>query len=160
MAASQEQAMDWRPLAVLIHVLAAFLYFAGYVGTNLCTELARRATTDDECRTALGLSNRFDRWLNAPGGTVTSLSGLVAVWVFGYAITTPWVALAIALFAGIVLLGITFWRRFGRRVDSAMAAGDWTGVRELLTEPRIVVVSRLENAVVLAIIVLMVLRPG
>jgi uncharacterized membrane protein len=152
--------MDWRPLAVLIHVLAAFGYVAGYVGTNLCTELARRATTDDECRTALFFSNRFDRWLNAPGGMVTSLSGLVAVWVFGYAFTTPWVAVAIALFAGIVLLGVFFWRRFGRRVDSAMTAGDWAGVRELLTEPRIVAVSRLENAVLLAILVLMVLRPG
>jgi len=160
MAASQEQAMDWRPVAVLIHVLAAFWYVSGYVGTNLCTELARRATTDDECRTALLFSNRFDRWLNAPGGTATSLSGLVAVWVFGYALTAPWVALAVALFAGIVLLGILFWSRFGRRVETAMSVGDWAGVRGLLTEPRIVLVSRLENLAVLAIVVLMVLRPG
>jgi len=152
--------MDWRPVAVLIHVLAAFWYVAGYVGTNLCSELARRAATDDECRTALLFSNRFDRWLNAPGGMATSLTGLAAVWVFGYALTTPWVALAIALFAGIVLVGIFYWGRFGRRVDSAVAAGDWPGVRALLTEPRIVLLSRLENIAVLAIVVLMVLRPA
>lgn len=152
--------MDWRPVAVLIHVLAAFWYVAGYVGTNLCTELARRARKDDECRTALLFSTRFDRWLNAPGGMLTSLSGLAAVWVFGYALTTPWVVLAVALVAAIVLLGIFYWSRFGRRVEAAMTAGDWPGVRALLTEPRIVLLSRLENVALLAVIVLMVLRPG
>jgi uncharacterized membrane protein len=159
-AASREQAMDWRPLAVLIHVLAAFWYVAGYVGTNLCTELARRAPTDEDCRSALQLSGRFDRWLNAPGGTAVGLTGLAAVVVFGYALTTPWVALAIVLFAGIVLLGIFYWGRFGRRVERAMTAGDWAGVRSLLTEPRIVLVSRLENVALLVVIILMVLRPG
>jgi uncharacterized membrane protein len=152
--------MDWRPVAVLVHVLAAFWYVAGYIGTNLCTELARRARTDDECRAALSFSGRFDRWLNAPGGMAVGLSGLAAVWVLGYAITTQWVALAVVLFAGIVLLGILYWSRFGRRVQSAMAADDWAGVRRLLTEPRIVLLSRLENAAVLAIVVLMVLRPA
>jgi uncharacterized membrane protein len=152
--------MDWRPVAVLIHVVAAFWYVAGYIGTNLCTELARQARTDDECRAALHFSGRFDRWLNAPGGMATALSGLLAVWVFGYALTTPWVALAVALFAGIVLLGIFYWGRFGRRVDSAVTAGDWATVRLLLVEPRIVLLSRLENVTILAIVVLMVLRPA
>ncbi len=152
--------MDWRPVAVLVHVLAAFWYVAGYVGTNLCTELARRAATDDECRTALLFSGRLDRWLNAPGGTAVGLSGLATVWVFGYALTTPWIALAVALFAVIVLLGIFYWSRFGRRIERAMTAGNWAGVRELLAEPRIVLLSRLENVILLAVIVLMVLRPG
>jgi uncharacterized membrane protein len=91
---------------------------------------------------------------------VVSLSGLAAVWVFGYALTTPWVALAVALFAAVVLLGIFYWSRFGRRVQLAMAADDWAGVRRLLTEPRIVLLSRLENLAVLAIVVLMVLPPA
>jgi hypothetical protein len=50
--------MDWRPIVVLAHVLAAFWWFAGYVGTNFCTEIARRSTTDDECRAALAISDR------------------------------------------------------------------------------------------------------
>jgi uncharacterized membrane protein len=152
--------MDWRAVAVLLHVLAAFWYVAGYIGTNLCTELARRARTDEECRVALTFSSRFDRWLNAPGGTVVGLTGLAAVWMLGYALTTPWIVLSVALFAGIVLLGIFYWSRFGRRVASAMAADDWAGVRRMLTEPRIVLLSRLENVAVLGIVVIMVLRPG
>jgi uncharacterized membrane protein len=152
--------MEWRGVAVLVHVLAAFWYVAGYIGTNLCTELASRARTDGECRSALAFSGRFDRWLNAPGGMAVSLSGIAALWIFGYALTTPWVVLAVALMAGVVLLGIFYWSRFGRRVDSTMTADDWAGVRRLLTEPRIVLLSRLENVAVLAIVVLMVLRPG
>jgi uncharacterized membrane protein len=152
--------MDFRAVAVLIHVLAAFWYVAGYVGTNLCTELARRARTDEECRAALTFSSRFDRVLNAPGGMAVGLSGLAAVWVLSYGLTTPWIVLSVVLFAGVVLLGIFYWSRFGRRIESAMAADDWTGVRRLLTEPRIVLLSRLENVAVLAIVVLMVLRPA
>jgi hypothetical protein len=53
--------MDWRPVAVLVHVLAAFWYVAGYIGTNLCTELARQSRTDEKCRSALAFSSRFDR---------------------------------------------------------------------------------------------------
>jgi uncharacterized membrane protein len=82
------------------------------------------------------------------------------VWVLGYTLTTPWIALAVVLFAGIVLLGIFYWSTFGRRVASAIAADDWAGVRRLLTEPRIVLLSRLENVTVVVIVVLMVLRPA
>jgi uncharacterized membrane protein len=152
--------MDWRAVAILVHVLAAFWYVAGYIGTNLCTELARRARSDEECRAALNFSSRFDRVLNAPGGMAVGLSGLAGVWVLGYTLTTPWIALAVVLFAGIVLLGIFYWSTFGRRVASAMAADDWAGVRRLLTEPRIVLLSRLENVTVVVIVVLMVLRPA
>jgi uncharacterized membrane protein len=133
---------------------------AGYVGTNLCTELARRARSDQECRSALLVSGRFDRWLNARGGTAVVLSGIVALWMFGYSVTTPWTLVSVTLMAGVVGLGIFYWSRFGRRVESASKADDWDGVRQLLTEPRIVLLSRVENAAVLAIVVLMVLRPA
>jgi uncharacterized membrane protein len=152
--------MEWRALAVLAHVLAAFWFVAGYVGTNLCTELARRARSDEERRSALLISGRLDRWLNAPGGTAVALSGIVTLWVFGYALTTLWVVLSAALMAGVVGLGIFYWSRLGRHLESAVQADDWAGVRRLLTEPRIVLLSRAENAAVLAIVVLMVLRPG
>ena len=75
--------MDWRAVAVLVHVLAAFWFVAGYVATNVCTEIARRSASDEECRAALTLSGRFDRWLNAPGGSAVAISGLLTLWVYG-----------------------------------------------------------------------------
>jgi uncharacterized membrane protein len=152
--------MDWRAVAVVAHILAAFWYVSGYVGTNLCTELARRTRLDEERRAVLVISGRFDRWLNAPGGMAVSLTGIGALWVFGYSVMTPWVWLSVALMAGVIGLGILYWSRFGRRVEAAMAEDDWAGVRRLLTERRIVLLSRLENLAVLAIVVLMVLRPA
>jgi len=152
--------MDWRPIVVLAHVLAAFWWFAGYVGTNFCTEIARRSTTDDDCRAALAISDRIDVLANRTGGMAVGLTGLLALLVFGYSLTTPWVLAAIVLFAFVVFGGIFFWGRFGGHVASAGKAGDWPGVRRALSAPRILVYSRVENIVVVVIIGLMVLRPG
>jgi uncharacterized membrane protein len=152
--------MDWRPIVVLAHVLAAFWWFAGYVGTNVCTELARRSTSDEDCRVALAISDRIDVLANRTGGTAAGLTGLLAMVVFGYPITTPWVLAAIVLFAFVVFGGIFFWGRFGGQVGKAAEAGDWPGVRRALSEPRIQVYGRLENVAAVAIIGLMVLKPG
>jgi hypothetical protein len=152
--------MDWRPIVVLAHVLAAFWYVAGYVGTNLCTEIARRSTTDDDCRSAILISGRLDRLANRTGGTAVGLTGLLALVVFGYSLTTPWILASIALFAAVVLSGIFLWERFGGGVEEAAAAGDWDGVRRALNRPRAVAYGRLENVAVVVIIALMVLRPG
>jgi uncharacterized membrane protein len=152
--------MDWRAVVVLAHVLAAFWWVAGYVGTNLCTEIARRSTTDEDCRGALAISDRIDVVANRTGGTAVGLTGLLAIPVFGYSLTTPWVLATIVLFAVVVFGGIFFWARFGGQVGAAATAGDWPGVRRSLNEPRILVYSRVENVFVVAIIALMVLRPG
>ena len=152
--------MDWRPIVVLAHVLAAFWWFAGYVGTNVCTELARRSTSDEDCRAALAISDRIDVLANRTGGTAAGLTGLLAMVVFGYPITTPWVLAAIVLFAFVVFGGIFFWGRFGGQVGEAAKAGDWPGVRRALSDPRIRAYGRIENVVAVAIIALMVLKPG
>jgi Predicted integral membrane protein (DUF2269) len=151
--------MDWRALVLLAHVLAAFWWIAGYVGTNVCTELARRSTTDEECRSAILVSGQVDRLANRTGGTAVGLTGLLALVVFGYGLTTPWVLASIVLFAVVVFGGIALWGRFGGGVDAASSAGDWAGVRLALNEPRVIAYGRLENLAVLTIIGLMVLGP-
>jgi uncharacterized membrane protein len=152
--------MDWLALVLVAHVLSAFWYVTGYVGTNLCTEMARRSTSDDDCRSAIFVSGRLDRWANRSGGTAVGLTGLLLLALSGRALTTPWILASVVLFAAVVLSGIVLWERFGGSVEAASAAGDWAGVRRALNEPRVVAYGRLENLAVLAIIVLMVLGPG
>ena len=152
--------MDWRALALVAHVLAAFWFVAGYVGTNVLTEIARRANTHEERVAALGLSDRFDQWLYQRGGTAVLLTGVLAWWVFGYPLTTPWIVASIALVVGIALVTGFYWRRYGMRVNEALAAGDAAAAAAILTDPTAVLLSRLENLAVAGIIVLMVLRPG
>lgn len=148
-----------RPTVLLLHVLAAFAYVAGYVATNVLTELARR--TDDPAfrKEALRFSTRFDRLLNAPGGVLVGLTGLAAAVVFGYSLVSGWVLAAIVLYALIVATGIFFWSRVGGAIDRAAAAGDDEDVQRELRRPRNVAVSRIENLVLIAVIALMVLRP-
>ena len=78
--------VDWRAIAILAHVLAAFWFVAGYVGTNALTEIARRAATHDSRVAALALSDQFDRWLYQRGGMAVLLTGVLSWWAFGYAL--------------------------------------------------------------------------
>ena len=48
--------MDWRSAVVGAHVLAAFWFVAGYVGTNALTEIARRSAPHEASVAALGLT--------------------------------------------------------------------------------------------------------
>ena len=148
-----------KSIVVLLHVFAAFAYVAGYVATNVLTEIARRTADASQRRQALSFSSRFDRMLNAPGGTLVGITGIVAVVVFGYPLTTGWLLAAIVLYALIVATGILFWSRVGAAIDRAAAAGDDVAVRRELLRPRNVAVSRIENVALLAVIALMVLRP-
>ena len=80
--------------------------------------------------------------------------------MFGYPLTTPWIIASLVLIVGIALLTGFYWRGYGQRINAAIESGDIAATREILTDPRAVFLSRLENAAVVAIIILMVLRPG
>lgn len=129
------------------------------MATNVLTEIARR-TADASLRPqALSFSTRFDRMLTIPSGILVAITGIVAVVLFGYPLTTVWLLAATVLYAVIVATGILFWSRVGRAIDRAAAAGDDDAVRRELNRPRSVAVSRAENVALLAVIALMVLRP-
>jgi uncharacterized membrane protein len=147
-------------VALLLHILAAMAFVSGYVGTNVMTEVARRARTIDERRAALSTSALFDRTLNRRGGTAVIVTAPIVVWAFGYAVTTPWLLTSTVMFLAIPILGGLYWARIGRRLDDALARGDDEQAAMLLNDRRTVLVARLENLLVLAIIALMVLRPG
>jgi uncharacterized membrane protein len=145
---------------VLVHVLAAFLYVAGYVMINTLTEAARRPGDLERRRMILGLSGLFDRVLVRVGGTVVGLSGLALVAIGNRAWTAPWIWLSTVLYLAIVGLGIGLWGPRGGRVEAAMAANDIQTVDRLLNERSFLVLARIENGMLLAVVCLMVLRPA
>jgi hypothetical protein len=73
---------------------------------------------------------------------------------------TPWVLAAIVIYVVITAVGIGFWGRVGRAVERAMKANDEARAIALLRSPLNVAVSRAENVLFIALIALMVLRPG
>ncbi len=149
-----------KPIVLLLHVFAAFAYVAGYIATNVLTELARR--TDDPAfrRESLRFSTRFDQLLTIRGGTLVVITGVATALTFGYSLLSGWLLVASVLYVLVVVTGIFFWGRVGREIDRAAAAGDDAAVQRALRRPRNVTISRLENLALIAIIVLMVLRPS
>jgi hypothetical protein len=147
-------------LMALFHVGGAFLFVAGYVATNVLTELARRSTDEPTLRAALGFSGWFDRRLLIPFATLAAIAGLALVPARGYAWTAPWIVVSTLLYLAVMLVGIFVWGPRGGRIEAALTAGRIEDVRALLTESRFVTLSRTENATVAVIVALMVLRPG
>jgi uncharacterized membrane protein len=94
------------------------------------------------------------------GGTFAGITGILAVFIFGYSLLTPWVLAAIVIYVVIVGTGILFWGRVGREIDRAISAGHEASAVALLRSPRHVAISRAENVPFVALISLMVLRPG
>ena len=89
--------MDIERIALLGHLLAVFVFVAGYVGTNVLIEIARRAPSLEERRAALAMSGRFDIWLYRRGGTAVIVSGPIGS---GHSALhhPPWVLASTALF--------------------------------------------------------------
>jgi uncharacterized membrane protein len=149
-----------RAILAVIHVGSGFVFAAGYIATNLLTELARRTVEPDRLRLLLEMSDVFDARLSRIGGTFVALSGLVLVPALGHRFDEPWIVGSIVAYLLVMLLGIIYWGRRGRFVGAARECGDLDRVHTLLVERRSIVVSRLENALVVTIVVLMVLRPA
>ena len=72
----------------------------------------------------------------------------------------PWVVASTALFVLFPVLGGLYWAPIGERIDAAIARGDDAAAAAMLTAPRTVAVSRLEDVALVVIVVLMVFRPG
>ena len=151
--------MSVAALLALLHIGGAFLFVAGYVATNVLTELARRSTDEPTLRAALGFSGWFDRRLLIPFATLAAFAGLGLVPARGYAWTAPWIVVSTLLYLAVMLVGIFVWGPRGGRIEAGLTAGRIEDARTLLTEPRFVLLSRAENATVALIVALMILRP-
>jgi uncharacterized membrane protein len=149
-----------RPLLALIHVGSALLYVTGFASAKTLTGLA--AAESDAMRRGwlLGLGDRFDFRFQILGGTLVGLSGIPLTLANGYSLTQAWVVASIVLYTVVVFIGAGIWRRRSVAVREALDAGEDHRVVALLTEPRARLLGWLEVALVIAIVVLMVLRPG
>jgi Predicted integral membrane protein (DUF2269) len=143
----------------VVHVGSAMLFVVGYVSTGVLTELARRAMDQADRRRLLALSGRFDGWFQIPFGTLVGISGLVAVVAFGHSWTEPWVFVSIVAFAAVSFGGAVLWRRRSMDVRDALAADDDARVSAILSSRGAIIQARIENALVVFVVVLMILRP-
>jgi uncharacterized membrane protein len=149
-----------RPILALFHVGAALMYVTGYASTKTLTQIAVSESDPSRRRVILGLGDRFDFRFQIVGGTSVALSGLPLAVANGYDLTQRWILLAVAINVVLIFIGAGLWRRRSMAVREALDADDDARVVWLLTEPRARALRWIEFALLVAIIALMVLRPG
>jgi hypothetical protein len=88
-----------------------------------------------------------------------TVSWPIVLWAFGYSITAPWVVASTAPLLLFPVLGGLYWAMRGEAIDVAITRSDDAAAALLLTAPRSVAVSRIEDLALVIIIVLMVSRP-
>jgi uncharacterized membrane protein len=150
--------------ALIFHLLGAFLFVSGAVLAAVAFETARRRESPAEIALLLGL---------ARAGAVLLGAGVLLVLVFGlwlvhlghWGYGAGWVDGAFALFVLALLLGAAGGRapRHARLLASELAArgeGATAELRALLDDRRAQALNYATAAVVVAIVVLMVWKPG
>jgi uncharacterized membrane protein len=151
-------------LALCVHLLGAFLLVSGTVLAGVGFEAARRRADCAEIALLLGIA-RVGAVL-VVGGTL--LAGGFGLWLvalghWGY--STPWVDAAIGLLALVVVIGSVGGQRpkQARKLAAALAAQQLLPSEELraLLGDRVArILNYLAAAALLAIVVLMVVKPG
>ncbi len=148
--------------ALFFHLLGALLFVGGLLVATAGFEAARRRSEPAEIALLLGLA-RWGAVLVGVGGVVVLACGL---WLAGvvHAWGEAWLDAAIALFVVAVALGGAGGQRpkRARLLATRLAAegGDSGELRRLLDDRMGRAVNYLGAVLVLAILVLMVWRPG
>jgi uncharacterized membrane protein len=151
-------------LALCLHLLGAFSLVSGTVLAGVGFEAARRRVSCAEIAILLGLA-RIGAVLVIGGTLLVGGFGLwlVALGRWGY--STPWVDAAIGLLVFVVVIGAVGGQRpkRARKLAAALTPLQLPPSEELraLLDDRVVrVLNYLAAATLLAIIVLMVVKPG
>ena len=144
--------------ALFFHLLGAFVFVGGLTVAAVGFEAARRKTEPAEIALLLGLT-RWGVALVAGGGIVVLACGF---WLAGevHANGDGWLDVALALFIATVALGIVGGQRPKKARKLAESGGDPAEIRRLLDDPVGRAINYAGVVLVLAILVLMVWRPG
>ena len=155
----------------LMHVLAAFWFIAGILGRQLVRTLVRSRDDVNEFADLSGVAGKFESLMVIPGNLIVIVLGVLVAWLGGWPIfgflqgaDANWLLLSnLILLGGIVIVPLVYLPRgkvFDRALQDALAAGEMTPeLRALLDDPLIKWAHRGEYIGMLAIIVLMVLKP-
>ncbi len=154
-------AEEW---ALFFHLLGAFLFVGGVIIAGVAFEAARRRRRPSEMALLLGLT-RIGVLLVALGAVVVLAFGLWLVHLQRVGYGAAWVDAALALFVTVSVLGAIGGQRpkRARKLAAQLARENDDEIPELraLLDDRVALaLNYLSAALVVAIIVLMVFKPG
>ena len=150
--------------ALFFHLAGAFLFVGGSIVAAVAFEAARRRREPAEIALLLGLT-RAGVLLVAAGTLIVLPFGLWLVHLDGYGYGDGWITAAFALFVVVSVLGAAGGQRPKRArklAERLAASGDaeTPELRALLDDSTALALNYASAAIVVAIIMLMVFRPG
>jgi uncharacterized membrane protein len=151
-------------LALCLHLLGAFSLVSGTVVAGVGFEMARRRTSCAEIALLLGLA-RIGAVLVVTGTLFAAGFGLWLVDLGHWGYGTPWVDAAIGLLTLVVVIGSIGGQRpkQARKLATSLATEGFSPsaeLRSLLDDRIAIALNYLAAVALLAIIVLMVVKPG
>ena len=151
-------------LALCLHLLGAFSLVSGTVLAGVGFEMARRRTSCAEIALLLGLA-RIGAVLVVAGTLFAASFGLWLVEIGHWGYGTPWVGAAIGLLTLVVVIGSIGGQRpkQARKLATSLATEGFSPsaeLRSLLEDRLAIALNYLAAVALLAIIVLMVVKPG
>ena len=151
-------------LALCLHLLGAFSLVSGTVLAGAGFEMARRRTSCAEIALLLGLA-RSGAVLVVAGTLFAASFGLWLVEIGHWGYGTPWVDAAIGLLSLVVVIGSIGGQRpkQARKLATSLATEGFSPsaeLRSLLDDRIAIALNYLAAVALLAIIVLMVVKPG
>ena len=156
--------MSARSVALFFHLLGALAFFSGMAVAGSVQAAALRRSRPGEIALLLGVA-RVGVALVGVGSLLLAGFGLWLVELDGYSLSTGWVAAALALFALAVVLGAAG----GERPRQARLLAEELArerdqpseeLRRLLADRRALALNGSALVASLAVLVLMVFRPG
>lgn len=149
--------------ALVLHLLGALLFFAGIVVAGVGFEAARRRTEPAEIALLLG-TTRIGVLLVAAGTVLLAAFGLWMVHLGSWGFGSAWVSASMALFVVALAIGGHGGQRpkRARRLAGELArqgAPISDELRALLGDPVSLAENYLSLALIVAIVVLMVVKP-
>jgi uncharacterized membrane protein len=152
--------MDYRWL-VLVHVLAAMAWVGG--GTIVLGTLvsARRSRDPEHVDRVMQSLAWADTWLAIPAPLVVLITGIAMVALNGaWSFTQAWILGSIGLMVAYEIVAVTIGARLYRRIDDARRAGTLVGDGHAATMRAWSRLGVLLLAILVAIVGLMVFKPG
>jgi uncharacterized membrane protein len=151
--------MSQEELALFFHLLGAFSLVAGTVVAGVAFEAARRQESPAEIALLLGLTRVGVALVVA--GTLLALGfGLWLVHLGGFGYGSGWITATFVLLGAMVVFGAVGGQRPKRARRLAERGASAAELRPLLDDPVARAANYASAALLLAIVVLMVFKPG
>jgi uncharacterized membrane protein len=150
--------MTLYDLIKYVHVLAAITAVGLNLSYGVWLTLGERSPENRVF--VLRTVKRLDDWLANPAYVLLLLSGLGMVWVGSLALTTTWIAVALVLYVALVIIGLGVFSRSLSRQISVLASGAVDGATYAAINRRTTVSGVILVLIALAIVFLMVVKPG